>query len=180
MGGTLPWARGVGRPTLGWGEGAFLGFPCRTSFSLRCVPPLAPGVRVVRPTLAFPPLLPARAPPSWHVRLQEIAKPWLWRPELGPLPSQPLSPPRSGAGFWGAGPAGFLSGPGRRGGRGGRSPRGTGRTTQQGALGTAARGRGAERAGRLPGGGPGRAERGADGTTGAGWGGNGTGATMER
>lgn len=86
MGGTLPWARGVGRPTLGWGEGAFLGFPCRTSFSLRCVPPLSPGVRVVRPTLAFPPLLPARAPPSWHVRLQEIAKPWLWRPELGPPP----------------------------------------------------------------------------------------------
>lgn len=37
---------------------------------------------MVRPILlAFPPLLSSRAwapPPSWHVRLRERAKPWLW------------------------------------------------------------------------------------------------------
>lgn len=92
----------MGRSTLGWGEGAFLGVPGRTSFSLWCVPPLFPGAGMVRPTLlVFPPLLPSQAvspPPSWHVRLRERAKPWLWgagtrSPSRGGQQDPPSPPP---------------------------------------------------------------------------------------
>lgn len=196
-GGARPGPSGVGRSTLGWSKGAFLGFPGWTSSSPGCVPPLPRGGHGTSrpPRIPAPPSLPER----WrrrHLGIRVEGKSQtlaLGGPGGEPLPrstatpAQPSSSSRSGAGPRGVRrPGGFLSGPGRRGGRGGRCLPGTGRTTRAGRTGP-----GDGRAAAPPGGGVrsgpagspgrgGRAGRGADGTTGAGWGGNGTGATMVR
>lgn len=189
------------RSTHGWSEGAFLAFPGRTSFCPRSVPPLSPGVGMVRPTLlAFPPLLPSGPvvpPPSWHVRLRKDPNPSFGGPGQGDAPAvvcetyPALLPSLLGRGALRRAEAGLTPvGPGEeeQAGRPATSP-GRAVPPRQGGQGLVTAGlrhcpgRGAERAGQLPGagrGGAGRAERGADGTTGAGWGGNGTGATMAR
>lgn len=83
-------------PHLGGARGRSLVFPAGLSFPL-AGSLLSPRDGMVRPTLlAFPPLLPFGAwapPPSWHVRLRERAKPWLWEgADRGTLPRWTASP----------------------------------------------------------------------------------------
>lgn len=105
-----PKPRGVGRSTLGWGEGAFLGFPGRTSFSLGCVPPLSLGVGMVRPTLlTFPAPSPLPSGGAAAILARQVAgkpNPGFGGPERGSLfrgrqrdTPQPFSSPCLGAGL---------------------------------------------------------------------------------
>lgn len=169
-----PGSRGVGKSTLGWSEGAFLAFPGRTFFSPRSVPSLSPGVGMVRPTPAFPPLLPSGAvalPPSWHVRLRKKPNPGFGGPGQGDPPAVDsetypvLLPSLLGRGILRhaeAGPVPVRPGEEGRAGRplpprGGRYHPGREERARWRLGSCTAWGRGAERAGGLPGAGRGGA-----------------------
>ena len=192
-----PKPRGVGRSTLGWGEGAFLGFPGRTSFSLGCLPPLSLGVGMVRPTLlAFPAPSPLPGGGAAAILARQVAgksQTLALGVQRGSLfhgrQRDPPSPSPLFARARGSEARVGRLGPchARGGGAGGVAAASPGRTVppQQGGQGLETAKALRPRAGcggdrRLPRGGVEWAERGAEGTTGAGWGGNGTGATMAR